>query len=142
MENSYVVGVIFNESIDRVLCVLKNRPDFLKGTYNGVGGAVEPEDHNLFAAMVRETEEECGLVTEESDWTSIGRLVNGGRVVDFFVAKYVGSMDNAKSKTDEAVSWIPFQDSVYKMSPDMDWITLFGKRVLENPERVLTFYVE
>lgn len=44
----------------KVLLVHKNRPDYLKGIYNGVGGKIEPGETPVEAA-VRELKEEAGL---------------------------------------------------------------------------------
>jgi 8-oxo-dGTP pyrophosphatase MutT (NUDIX family) len=39
-----VLGIIFNKELDKVLLILKNRPDFAKGKYNGVGGKHEANE--------------------------------------------------------------------------------------------------
>ena len=38
---NYVVGFMIQPHTQRVLFIEKNRPDFQKGKYNGVGGKIE-----------------------------------------------------------------------------------------------------
>lgn len=83
----YVCGFAFNEDKSQVALVLKNRPAFLAGKFNGIGGKVEPTDNSVTDAMIREFEEEAWLKTDMSDWTCIGNMfIDGGVVVHFFVA--------------------------------------------------------
>lgn len=63
----YVLGFIFCLEKRQVLLIRKNKPAFQKGFHNGIGGKVEPNEYPR-AAMVRECEEECGLVTSEKEW--------------------------------------------------------------------------
>lgn len=51
-----------------VALVLKAKPDWQKGKYNGVGGSVEPGE-TPHEAMVREFREETGIETASRDWS-------------------------------------------------------------------------
>jgi len=72
---------MFSEDLKRVALVEKDRPDFLAGFYNGIGGKAENDidssDSPLFLknAMVREFEEECGIKTAVDEWDFI-TLIN------------------------------------------------------------------
>lgn len=62
-----VLGYLFSADRLRVLLVLKNRPAFLAGLYNGIGGKVErSETYPL--AMEREFEEETGIQVGYHRW--------------------------------------------------------------------------
>lgn len=61
---SYVLGFCFNENCDAVALILKNKPDWQKGFYNGIGGKVEPGERGE-EAMIREFKEETGLLNEK-----------------------------------------------------------------------------
>lgn len=40
----YVLGFAFNRERTKIVLILKNRPDWQKGKYNGIGGKIEPSD--------------------------------------------------------------------------------------------------
>lgn len=65
----YVVGFAFSTRKKDVLLMKKNKPEWQKDKYNGLGGTVNiQENETAEAAMVREFKEECGIETEEKDW--------------------------------------------------------------------------
>lgn len=64
----YVLGFAFDSARQHVLLIEKNRPEWQAGRLNGVGGKIEPEDRNAFAAMAREFSEETGLNTTAEAW--------------------------------------------------------------------------
>lgn len=67
MNKNCVLGFFFNPSKDKVLLILKNRPDFLKGLYNGIGGKVE-KGEKYINAIKREFKEETGIDIEIERW--------------------------------------------------------------------------
>lgn len=69
----YVCGFAFSPDETEVAVILKNRPTFLAGKYNGIGGKVE-SDEGIYEAMVREFKEEAGVPTEEDDWCVLGSM--------------------------------------------------------------------
>lgn len=71
----YVLGFAFDEGKKAVVLILKDRPDWQKGKYNGIGGKVELSDESLLHAMIREFYEETGVVTETQDWGVFAEMV-------------------------------------------------------------------
>jgi 8-oxo-dGTP diphosphatase len=63
--NNFVLGFITDRK--RVLLIRKNRPDWQKGLYNGVGGLVLL-DETPTDAMIREAKEETNL--DITDWVN------------------------------------------------------------------------
>ena len=61
--NDYVLGFMFDQDMKTVLLIKKNRPDFLAGKLNGIGGKVE-SDETPPNAMCREFLEESGIVCD------------------------------------------------------------------------------
>ena len=57
---NYVVGFLFEASLERVLLRLKARPAWQRGKLNGIGGKVEAGE-TPFYAMRREALEEAGV---------------------------------------------------------------------------------
>jgi 8-oxo-dGTP pyrophosphatase MutT (NUDIX family) len=62
----YVVIDAFPVDSDKVLLIHKNKPDYLKGLFNLVGGKIEEGETPTVAAM-RELKEESGLDISEYD---------------------------------------------------------------------------
>lgn len=84
------MGFAFDSDL-RVALVKKDRPAWMAGKWNGVGGKVEPGEAPI-EAMVREFEEETGLLTSPVEWQRFATLrhtaENGGSGCDIacFVA--------------------------------------------------------
>ena len=58
----YVIGFVFNNSKNRVLLIRKEKPEWMRGRWNGIGGKVEEDDQNPLSAMYRESNEETGHI--------------------------------------------------------------------------------
>jgi len=72
-QTKYVLGFAFNECKNCVILIEKQKPEFLKGKLNGLGGKIEGcELPN--SAMSREFKEECGIETSPSDWNRFSVL--------------------------------------------------------------------
>lgn len=99
--NNFVLGFITDRK--RVLLIRKNRPEWQKGLYNGVGGLVLL-DETQTDAMIREAKEETNL--DITNWIKIDTLEypNDKVVLHLFQAtvskKYISSY---KTNTDEIV---------------------------------------
>jgi len=102
----YVCGFVFFKHLnlpDRVLLILKDRPDWQAGKYNGIGGKVEPGEYPL-AAMQRECFEEADLNIDK--WRNFARM----EAADFQIQCYAANLDTTpqwKSKTTEKVFAYP-----------------------------------
>lgn len=76
----YSIGFVFNESHNEVLLIRKNKPECMRGKWNGVGGKIEG-DENPLQAMTREGIEETG---HTYDWQfKIILICPGGTVYVF-----------------------------------------------------------
>lgn len=104
----YVCGFAFDETQKRVSLILKNRPVFLAGKYNGIGGKLEDSDVDVFHAMAREFEEECGVKTSPSQWNSIGVLTSPYMKVTFLHTVLSNSeFEKIATQEDEMVFQMP-----------------------------------
>src|ERR1017187_8022978 len=61
----YVLGFLFDKSLELVVLIEKNTPARQKNKWNGVGGKIE-QNESPYQAMVREFEEEAGIAI--IDW--------------------------------------------------------------------------
>lgn len=78
----YVCGLIYHRG--KVLLLYKTKgPERLVGFWNGVGGKVE-KNETLHEAIVRETFEETGIVTNENDWFLFAEVKKSDYQCTFF----------------------------------------------------------
>lgn len=106
----FVVGLMFDNSLQTVVLIRKTKPKWQVGKLNGVGGKIEDGESEI-ASMVREFHEETGVVTQPHIWQPFLKMhgkENGdnGRVtgqfeVIFFCA--YGFVSVVKTTTDEVV---------------------------------------
>jgi len=95
----YVVGFLFSKDIKNVLLIEKTKPDWQKGSLNGVGGKVE-EGETPLDAMIREFQEEAALKITE--WNHCVVITGDGFVVDFYRA-FSDDIYQATSLTEEQI---------------------------------------
>lgn len=80
----YVMGFVFDQDATNVVMLIKDKPEYLVGVCNGLGGKVE-DGESPADAMVRECAEESGLIIES--WNHIGTIhqyTHDGWTIHFF----------------------------------------------------------
>jgi len=125
-----VVGFVFDEEARHVLLILKKKPAWQDGYFNGIGGKCK-EDEPARLAIARETYEETGMDIEPAEWTHFLTLHTGGKPetapdveVDFFFVRVERCvLTAAESKTKEQLMIIP-RGSVhnYQTVPNLQWM--------------------
>jgi len=113
----YVVGFMINSTTRQILFIEKQRPDFQKGKWNGVGGKIEPGEEPV-DAMVREFREETSAVTDPRDWEHTITL-KGADFVVYFFRTFVATFPPITQTTDEALGFY-FLKSIYEDLPVLD----------------------
>lgn len=100
VDQEYVLAFIFDESLEKVLLIQKQRPQWQAGLYNGIGGKIE-EKETAIDAIKREIFEEANL--EITSFIPIETLTDNKT---YRVYCYTAKSDfkNLKSKTDEIIS--------------------------------------
>ena len=126
---SYVVGFAFDNHGD-VILIQKNRPEWQKGYFNGVGGKVEDNETPL-NAMIREFEEETGLRLE--NWEHFVTMEFPGAVVYFYKILNLDCRitNEAKSLTDEPVHVISNIDEL-PVIPNLRWLIPLATYTADN----------
>jgi 8-oxo-dGTP diphosphatase len=118
----YVCGFLFNEALDEVLLIQKERPEWQRGRLNGIGGKIEEFDKSNIDAMTREFKEEAGLTI--SDWNFCFSLIADRDIkyeVHFFYA--VSDMfSNAVAQTDEILIRAKVNNLPNEVIPNLRWI--------------------
>lgn len=84
----YVLGFAFTESKQMVVLIEKQKPEWQKGKFNGVGGKVEESDPDPMYAMTREFQEETGVLIHTwdhfADMVFENDIMGGGAIVHCF----------------------------------------------------------
>lgn len=98
----YVVGLVFDNK-KRVMLIKKNRPDWQKGYFNGVGGEIKQNEKPI-NAIKRECKEESDLYI--NNWTEYKKTIFGNGVVLYYYFSLITEkkLNEFKSKTDEIIS--------------------------------------
>lgn len=100
--NQYVVGYMFDDGMQRVGLIHKNRPAWQKGLFNGIGGKIDTGETPL-EAMVREFKEETGVLTIAGDWSHVCTLRFPYAEIECFASKSTAHIDAMHTNTDEEV---------------------------------------
>ncbi len=114
----YVVGFRIDRESDLLLLIEKQKPKWQKGYLNGVGGKIEPGEAPM-KAMIREFEEETGMLVE--DWENT--VVLSGPQYQIYFFRSFGKIDEAETTTNEVV--IPVRLSGWNMCkiiPNLNWL--------------------
>ena len=121
---NYVAGFLFDEPLENVILIRKNRPKWQAGKLNGVGGKVEAMETNI-AAMNREFKEEAGIyvydhltrngcaqVSKDHLWRPVVRTVNTMKQwhVTFLRAICTKAYEKAHTVTDEEIVKVPVNE--------------------------------
>lgn len=117
----YVCGFAFNNERSRVVLIKKERPEWQRGKWNGVGGKIESIDNSAYAAMAREFVEETGLATDEGAWRRFLVLRGTDWIVHFFRAFDV-PIDLCRTVTDEVVATMWVFTLPLNSVPNLHWL--------------------
>lgn len=104
----YVLGIAISEDGNDIVLIKKNRPEWQKGNYNGIGGKLEMLDSSLNDAMTREFEEETGVKTPFSEWQHFATMIfksdiMGGEAYVYCFKLKSNEIYQCKTITDEIV---------------------------------------
>jgi 8-oxo-dGTP diphosphatase len=142
---SYVLGFMFDETLERVVLIRKLRPEWQKGNLNGVGGSIKPGE-TMLGAMIREFREETGVCTVGRDWTHFATLGGDSANGDRFTVACLSSqssigVDSVRSITDEKVEvcLVGRLQLTTRLVENALWLTTLA---LENHRHGLTTYVD
>ena len=114
----YVLGFAFDLALDQLVLIEKARPDWQRGRFNGVGGAIEAEEDPI-DAMVREFREETGI--EIYSWMLLGTLTGHLWDCRTYVA-FDDRMKHCRTTTDERIEFFHPQDLPANVIPNLRWL--------------------
>lgn len=125
-----VVGFVFDDDFRHVLLIQKQKPDWQRGFFNGIGGKCKEKEPPRLA-IARETYEETGMDVEPESWTHFLTLHTGGKpetapaveVSFFFTNVERCVITSAESKTKEQILIVPRRSLLdYKTVPNLQWM--------------------
>lgn len=96
----WVLGFAFDD-LGQVALIHKARPTIQRGKWNGIGGSIEGRELAV-EAMVREFDEETGILLPKKAWTNVGRMYGPDWHCEVFTACDV-KVNSVRSTTDEIV---------------------------------------
>lgn len=134
----YVAGFFFDEKLDNVWLIRKQKPDWQKDLLNGVGGKIE-ENEGPISAMVREFREEAGIYVY--DWHKFCVIGDEDWEVTFFysIAKNDFDFGRVKTMTDEIMIHIEAADVIYRKTiSNLRWLIPMA---IEHATKNLNYHV-
>ena len=122
----YVLGFAFDHKKQIVVLIEKQKPDWQKGRYNGVGGKVEPYDDSPLDAMVREFEEETGLKTIAPMWKQFATMIfkddiMGGEAQVYCFRMFNSDIHKCKSMENEQIKRFHCLPELFEVSDFQSW---------------------
>ncbi len=131
---TYVLIFMFSEDLKQVLLVLKARPSFMPGLYNGLGGVVNSSE-SLLEAVAREWLEESGrplleLVHPPAYFKMFGKPTEYGVVC--YAGSFRGDLKafNFTGKPDEPVCVFQVDQLPKNLASDVEQLVAEAKEVL------------
>lgn len=98
------IPIFATENDWKVLLILKDRPVWQAGKYNGIGGKIELGEKPI-DAMIRECYEECGLRID--GWKQFATMeVDNGAKIHFYKA-FADTVPQWQQKTSEPLASFP-----------------------------------
>lgn len=122
----YVAGFLFDGTGNRVALIEKQRPEWQRGKFNGIGGRIE-EGETPEKAMRREFKEETGVdVREWYHFATLSGESNVAWTVHFFCAHDTVDLIDVRDepqKTDERVFVFEVSALTYEHTiPNLRWL--------------------
>lgn len=119
----YVVGALFSFDGTKVVLIEKQKPAWQAGKWNFPGGKIEQGEAPV-QAMVRECEEEIGLVTTEQEWEQAITMNFKDCILHVFKAFDAQSLQNVRTVEKEQVAVFTI-DELPTVIPNLHWLIPF-----------------
>lgn len=116
----YTVGFVFDHTMENVLLIHKQRPDWQKGKLNGPGGKIE-ENETPHECISREMREETNLAIPPAQWKLFADLGTEDWNVQFFGTTY-DQPEQARSLTDEKIEWVNVKKIPSHAIDNLHWL--------------------
>lgn len=133
LQYTHSLAFIFNQSLDRVILIQKQRPSWQKGLWNGLGGKVEPRE-NLLECVKREVHEESGLDISQASWYQMADMSSQTwRVGVLATDMATNNLPPVVSATGEDVNWFE-TTRLPQVVDNLIWLIPLCQNRLQNPD--------
>ena len=116
----YVCGFLFSPNLHLVTLIEKQKPEWQKGKWNGVGGKIEPGEQER-DAMSREFHEETGVFFPPKTWNELTTLRGEDWEVTFFY-KIDIAIFSVETKEIERVMFHDPKNLPENVIPNLRWL--------------------
>lgn len=128
----YVLGFVFGPDLKSVALILKKRPKWQEGRFNGIGGKIEVGETRE-AAMSREYYEETGVKIHSDNWAPFGWM--GG--VDWSCQLFASySNEVPYTTTDEEVMVFDVDSLPENKISNVAWLVPLARDILTNSSKM------
>ncbi len=121
LEQKYTLGFVFDNKLEKVLLIHKQKPEWQKGKVNGVWGKYEMGETPEICIR-RETTEETGLVIDEKNWIYVGTIYQEIGDCGILAAQYRGDLRDAISNENEEVEWFDINMLPANILSNVSWL--------------------
>lgn len=132
MKKQYCLTFAFDH-FDNVALILKKRPEWQAGHWNGIGGKVEPTDFDHIAASQREFEEETGMKIHRESFKPVGEMTSPRWIVYVNAVRQAG-IRNCVTMTDEEVAIFEIDNLPMNMISNLDFLIPMCLAKLRDPD--------
>ena len=117
----YTLGFLFSPDLKKVLLIHKKHPEWQVGKVNGIGGKFEGNETSE-ACIVREMQEEAGLITRKNDWITVGSLNSSFFETIVLTTIYNDPLTDVQMLTDEEVEWVNCDQLPANIMANLAWL--------------------
>lgn len=121
-KRKYVLGLIFDPLMEKVLLVKKNNPRWQRDKWNGIGGKIEKIDHHAAQSMGRESLEE---INRDFSWRFFALLTGDDFEVHCFYA--ITPTEEFKTQVGELPMMLPVDHLPTSTMPNIPWLIEMAK---------------
>lgn len=139
-EYKYALGFVFDESVQKVLLVHKQKPDWQQGKVNGVGGKYESGEVREMC-ICRETKEETTLDIAKQDWVFVGTIRQSQGNVSIWTARYIGALTDARKDDQEDIEWFDFNALPENAIDNLQWLIPLCRQKLQGTNNTFSRFV-
>lgn len=146
MSHAYVLGFLFSSDLRNVSLIQKQKPEWQKGRFNGIGGKIE-EGEQPPDAMAREFNEETGVWVHPDQWREFAMLHSSNgrhwRVHIFYAVddnlNHVRTMEEERVILTSASSVV---QGVWNTIGNVPWLVAMALAVASGKEGCHCFNIE
>jgi 8-oxo-dGTP pyrophosphatase MutT (NUDIX family) len=132
MRKRYVLGFLFENDLSSVVLIQKEKPAWQAKCRNGVGGEIKPDESEV-EAMMREFNEEAGVLIDRDKWHLFCEMGGKGWIVYCFTCRDSSAVLRVRTMTEEKIfitnsKTFDGQPTI----PNLDWLVPLAKDHIHN----------